>query len=508
MEMNITKQSISSYETIFEQTVEQAVDTDFTMPDYFPSIVRVLNCKILPRIASKSVMNDTLSIDGSVLITVIYTDDEKKIRSYDQLVDFQKSIPVGELGDNPQIHISIAQDYANCRAITEKKIDVHGVLSIKIKIMSKKDREILTDIDCDGIQIKRGSYPATNPLGFTEKIVIIEEDLELSRNSGPIKTVLRNEAQAKVDQCKLIGNKAVVKGELIINALYCTDEGKVEKYENRIPFNQIVDINLEGENCECDAEIKIMSSMLKPRTNLSGEAKSFAFESKLAVLVMTSCENDVSIIYDAFCTKQKIKTEHCRVQFNKLSSKTNERFMCKKTLDFSENTFGTIVDMWCENKVNQIKITDGKLYLNGTSVINILVYDKDDQPQYFERNVDFEYSNDIADSSISSIVESEITTTSCAFTVIDETKLEVMVELCIATQIYTVQEVDVVTDADICTAKDDSLVKKSPIVMYYANSGESIWDIAKTYNSDCLDIININKIDEDVLNRSRVLLIP
>ena len=507
MEMNITKQSISSYETIFEQTIEQAIDTDFTMPDYFPSMVRILNCKMVPEIASKNVINDTLSIDGSVLITVIYTDDEKKIRSYDQLIDFQKSIPVGELGDNPQIHISIAQDYANCRAITEKKIDVHGVLSIKIKIMSKRDREILTDIDCDGIQIKRGSYPATNPLGCTEKIVIIEEDLELSRNSGPIKSVLRNEAQAKVDQCKLIGNKAVVKGELIINALYCTDEGKVEKYENRIPFNQIVDINLEGENCECDAEIIIMSSMLKPRTNLSGEAKSFAFESKLAVLVMSSCENDISIIYDTFCTKRKIKAEHCRVRFNKLSSKTNERFMCKKTLDFSENTFGSIVDMWCENKVNQTRISDRKLYLNGTTIINILVYDKDNQPQYFEKNVDFEYSNDINDTLSSAMVESEVTTSSCAFTVIDETKLEVMVELCIACRIYVNQEVEVVADIDVSDA-EEVCVKKSPIVMYYANSGERVWDIAKYYNSDCLDIININKIDGDVLNRSRVLLIP
>ena len=33
MEMNITKQAVTSNEVIFEQTVEQAIDTDFTIPD-------------------------------------------------------------------------------------------------------------------------------------------------------------------------------------------------------------------------------------------------------------------------------------------------------------------------------------------------------------------------------------------------------------------------------------------------------------------------------------------
>ena len=507
MEMNITKQSISSYETLFEQTVEQAIDTDFTMPDYCPSIVRILKCRMTPRIVSKSVSNDTLAIEGAAQITVIYVDEENKICSYNYAVDFQKILPVGETGDNHQIHISVHQDYVNCRAITQKTIDVHGVLSIKIKIVCQKSKDILTDIDCEGIQIKRGSYPATNPLGFAEKIVVIEEDLDLSRSSGSIKSVIRSDTRAVVEQCKLIGNKAVVKGELTVNALYCTDEGKVEKYENRIPFNQIVDMNIEGDDCECVAEIKIMSSMLKPRTNLSGEAKSFAFESKLSILAMASCENDIPVIFDAFCTKHVVDTKGKRIQFKKLTSNLKERFMCKKTLEFSENTFGSIIDMWCDNKVGQTKIVNGQLSLNGTTIINLLVCDGDNQPQYYERSVDFEYNNNLKDVSESSVAEAEIITSSCAYTVINETKLEIMVELCVVSQIYSVHDVEVIVSAEVNCEKE-TLRKKSPIVMYYANSGEKVWDIAKSYNADCLDVINVNKIDGDTLKTSSLLLIP
>ena len=59
--------------------------------------------------------------------------------------------------------------------------------SIKIKIISPESKEIITDIDCECMQLKSGSCPATNPLGCAEKIVVIEEDLELSRSTGSIK---------------------------------------------------------------------------------------------------------------------------------------------------------------------------------------------------------------------------------------------------------------------------------------------------------------------------------
>ncbi len=507
MEINITKQAVVTNETIFEQTIEQAIDTDFTMPDYCPDIVRILKCKISPRVSSKSITGDSLSIDGTSLVTVIYCDEENKIRSFENEVDFQKILPVGEVDENNCIVVSISQDYANCRAITPRKIDIHGVLAVKIKIICAKSKEIITDIDCEGMQLKSGSCPATNPLGFSEKIVVIEEDLELSRGSGAIRSVLRSDARAITEQCKLIGSKAVVKGDIMINALYCTDEGNVEKYENRIPFNQIVDLNIDGDDCKCDVDLNILSCMLKPRTNLSGEARSFAFECKLSILAMASCDNDIPVIYDAFCTKHDMEIDTNRVQFKKLDSTLNERYMCKKTLDFSEKTFGTVVDMWCENKLGQVKIQENQLLLNGTTVICILTYDCDGQPQYYERSVDFEYNNNLQNSSDTLLSEADISTSSCAYTVIGEDKLEARIELCINAKIFSLNDECVIKHATI-DSMPTTRNKKAPMIVYYAHEGEKIWDIAKNYNASCSDIITVNRLEENDLKSNCVLLIP
>ncbi len=42
MDINVTRQAVCINEVIFDQSAEQAIDTDFSLPDYCPDIVRLL----------------------------------------------------------------------------------------------------------------------------------------------------------------------------------------------------------------------------------------------------------------------------------------------------------------------------------------------------------------------------------------------------------------------------------------------------------------------------------
>ena len=45
--------NIITNETVFNHTVEQAVDIEFTLPDFLPDINRILKCKAVSMISSK-----------------------------------------------------------------------------------------------------------------------------------------------------------------------------------------------------------------------------------------------------------------------------------------------------------------------------------------------------------------------------------------------------------------------------------------------------------------------
>ncbi len=507
MEMNITRQGIRTGETLFEKNIEQAVDTDFMLPDYCADIVRVLKCRMCPRILSKSVTADNLIVDGVAAITLIYCDENKKICSFEQEVPFQKSITLGLEGKDCNVSVCANSEYLNCRPVTSRRVDAHGVVTLKVTVTGCRSTEIITDIDAEGMQIKRGFCPATNPISTTEKIVIIEEELELALGKGNIISILRNDVTPVIDECKLIGSKAVVAGDVMINALYCTAEGNAEIYENKIPFNQIIDVGTEGDDCKCSAKIDVMSCTLKPRTNISGECKSFSFEAKLCITANVSCDNDLPLIYDAFNTVKPIKIDKQKVAFKKLESTYSERFLCKKVLEFSENSFGSVIDMWCEEKINGSKIKDGNLLAYGTVLICILLRDIDGEPQYYERAVDFEYKHNVEVNAAGLTAEVIAKTASKAYTIQGDSKLEARIELLVSVAYYREKGENVITEVEVLT-EGEPICKKAPITVYFAEKGEEVWDIAKRYNSSPNEISNLNKIESERIETPCTVIIP
>ena len=74
MEYNIVKQNVYVAEPVFNQNLEQPIDTEFTLPDYCPDIDRIIKCVIEPRTAQKSFNGDMLNIDGIAELCLFYTD--------------------------------------------------------------------------------------------------------------------------------------------------------------------------------------------------------------------------------------------------------------------------------------------------------------------------------------------------------------------------------------------------------------------------------------------------
>lgn len=507
MEITVSKQTASVSCTLFEQNTEQAIDTDFTLPDYCPDIERVLKCRVVPHLISKNISGDTLNIDGVASASLIYCDSNGKLCGFEHEVPFKKSVTVGSAEESNCVLVSLATDYMNCRAVTQRKMDIHGVILVKIKISGTESREIITDADAEGLQLKSGTCPATSPLGFCEKSIMLEEELELGRGSAAVRSVLRSDARAVVDECKMVGQKAIIKGDVVINALYCADDGSTELYENRIPFNQALDMNTEGENCRCEARVQVLSCLLRPRTNLSGEAKSLAAECRLNVMAFASCDNELPVLYDAFSTKNELKLTTADVTVKKLENTLSERYMCKKTLEFSENTFGSVVDLWCDCKADKVQIANGILTVNGTVAICFIACDTDGTPQYYERCVDFEYTHNTDCEEQELTATAELALVGAAYTVLSESRLEVRVELSISAGIYLSKKECVITDIEI-SDEPAAAKKRAPLLVYFAENGEQVWDISKRYGANCSDLMSVNDLKEETLSQSTMLLIP
>ena len=55
MEFKVNRETFTASQIALDTTVEQAVERDFVLPDYYPDIFRILKCRVIPKIMSHSI---------------------------------------------------------------------------------------------------------------------------------------------------------------------------------------------------------------------------------------------------------------------------------------------------------------------------------------------------------------------------------------------------------------------------------------------------------------------
>lgn len=508
MKEKCLKSDVFVNENIFCDSLEQAIDADFTLPDFCPDVSKIFKCNAIPRIVSKSLNGASVTLDGNVTVTILYCDRENRFCSYEYIYPFSKTVELSRDATGGNVIAKVKCDYINCRAVTGRKIDIHGAVGINLRVFKRKCDEIISDIDDELIEVKRITSPATVPMGYSEKYLLIEEEIPLTSAQMSIESILKTNSSVCVKETKIINDKAVVKGEMFVSVLYCPEgEGTPQIIKTTLPFSQIIDIEGVTDSCECECKAEICVIDIKPKVTTSAEQRCIGISAKILLSCEAYCSNEIPMISDAFSRKFQADIKRKNLSFEKITGTISEKFNCKKNIDLGFN-INNIIDIWCNVQNCYTKFDDGKMVVSGTLMTGIFACDENNIPIYFEKPTDFEYKMPFSETMGTPHCDPQIEVVSSGFTIISADKIEIYTELGINAGIYEKREVSLVCDMEVDENKPISRDKKCAMVIYFAGENDTLWDIAQKYSTSVNEIMNVNKMDSEDLCNGRMLLVP
>lgn len=510
MDYSVNKEELSIGETIFDECQEQPVDLDFSLPDYCPDIQRILKCQVYPRITMRNISGDRLEVEGTACVKLLYLDENKqKVRSCEHSSPFSSSFNLRGTPQNPVVFTKARVDYINCRALSPRKLDIHGAFSICAKVISKSKQDIVCDIPEKGIQQKKKDIQVSRVISTAQQMFSVNEVLEIGQGKPEAESIIRTDVTAVVQDYKTVANKLILKGEALIKVLYVgnLEEGELETMEYSIPVSQIVDADGVDETSTCDAKMDVLGYEVQIRTDSAGDDSLLAMDIKMAASVVAYADADIQIVTDAYSTQFDLDLEYKNMEFDHVLEFVKESYINKNTVDVG-NSITRVIDVWNEISSINAQEENGQLLFKGKFNACILAVSSEGEPLYTEKMIDFEYARDWAGKPTGVTCDASMTVVSLSYRITGSNGIEIRAELGLTAAIHHPQ-----THRAICYVCADENKPKpkdnaASLIIYYADAGENIWDIARHYCTSVEAIQSENELDDDTIASRSMLLIP
>ena len=324
-----------------------------------------------------------------------------------------------------------------------------------------------------------------------------------------VQNIIRYDAVAICKECKIISGKVVVKGDICVHLLYCSEmTDKLQVYNSTIPYSQIIDIDGINENCRVSCTAEVAQLEINPRASGSGEVKSFLLNAKLRFVATACCDNDIPVVFDAFSTKYETEIQSEDLTFEKLVCTLNDKFMCKKNVEMAENSLSNVCDLWCDIQTSSSKAEENGVSVTGNAVICMIVCDNAETVFYREVPIDFDYKFSVDGVTENAFCTPDITVNNVSYTILDGSNIDISIEMCANIAVYNAAKSKIVTSLELKDTEKENPKKDTALIIYYAEAGEQIWDIARNFNTSPDEIKQINAIETEKLPTSKTLLIP
>ena len=493
---------------LLQETKEQSIDSTISLPEYYPELAHVLKCSMEPQIYSVQTGSEAVTIEGAACLRILYCSGENTLRCFTHFVPFMKTVE-DKFAPEAFSKVCAKTDYINCRVQSPRKIDLHGAISLSVSTYLLEMEHLLCGCTGGSVQTKQAEIETSTLLGATEKLFTLEETLELSEAQPSVAEIISVTATPDVQTIKLVSGKALLKGSVALQTTYLAEgaSAPVETMTHTLPINQILEVSGAEEGGTADSTVWISAVEVHARTDGGGSQR--LLEAKLHVGVSLdlykTCKQ--TILLDAYSTQYALQCETKPLQLPRLLDTLHDTHLYRETIELNGVSVEKMLSVRCEKIESTVLVKEGIFHADGTIYLELLYMTSEKTWEMQDKKLPFSYTRAVAYPEEETNVHAQITFGGTEYILHAADRVEVRVELDIDAMLVSNNQYSALSDM---TLSDDAVQQKNApaLTIYFAKSGETLWDIARRYNTTVSAVQTENHLQGDALETACTLLIP
>ncbi len=499
--MEIKTVDITANRFVADESSQLLLDCEL-VADTKPAIDKVLKADGRIIIDSKEPMEDRVNFKGRFIADVIYLSKGGQgvysISSEVPVNDFVEAKGAAE-GMFSTIDTVISNIESNI--INDRKVNVSAMADVKVKVSEKMEIQAVSELE-DISKNRQKLMTASTSFVVAEKRdrFNVNEEITIPAAKLPVNDVLVVDANIINPEFIPHEDGVNVKGDISVTMLYTSGEGTMpEVYEFDIPFDGHIEAEGAAEGMGVNGSFFVENVFYNIEENDEGENRIIDMEITVGTDFQVTQNSENTVLEDAYDLNNTINMETVTICTDLEICRNKSQYPVKEvlTLDDDAPDMLQIFKTGGRPYIDDVRIYDNKVVIDGVINADIMyVTGNDELPVYnyrgvipFSQSVDARGAREGMKADVSSSIAH------IGFNMLSDREVEVRCALNTNTVVTNKVCYEIPISADLVEMDGETLSKLPGMVIYVVKPGDTLWKLAKRFNSTVEDIAEINHIE-------------
>ncbi|MBE6007657.1 MAG: DUF3794 domain-containing protein [Lachnospiraceae bacterium] len=480
-------------------SAQTAVSGDIIIPDNMPDVKDVLTVTATPVINDEKVTDGRVSFGGDLKVDILYSskDEQRPVLSAKGVIPFVDFINADDIkkGDRSDLRFKLLSSRA--KVVNDRKVNVRAIGEVSTAVSDGREKNIVCGADGEGVQVLEKSVSV-----FREGISLREEfEVEdrciIPSNMPEIDVMLKSEVWVNEYELTPADGRVSARGSLGMSVLY-NGRGGLERTTFKIPFGGGSAAEGVKSSSVVWGDVYVKDVKVDVNEDDNGSRREIGVKADIAADINTGDNTDVTAVKDIYSTKGKASVMTESIRFPERGVYTSAANSLREIITINDSfpDIMQIKDVSVTAETDNVEINGDMLDIEGILYVNMLYVTGDDNDPIESVKATLPFENSVEIRGIYDDAETDITVNvrDVDYSLLSGREAEIRLNLDYSIFALMENEEEFVTEAVI---DESDPVKTLPgITIYTVRKGDTLWDIAKRFNTTVDEILAINRIEE------------
>ncbi len=500
MELVFQERELNYLSRILCESVTQEQTAELIVPDSYPDADRVVDAFATALVRTEECGAGSAGISGTAQVGVLFVTQDGEIGRLETQIPFSVRKEFDREYEDCTMQCACAVSAVDARMLHSRKVLVRVGVRCLVSVFARQ-RRTLFDISepAPALQLRRTRIPLLLPLELGEKSFALNEEVMIPTAKPPVERLLKCVYRTELTEQKLVGSKAVFKGNLIVHVLYECPEGKLHSFETGVPFSQVVDMDEDLDDHALSTLLTMTSAETEPDGQI--DCRRLLLSANFIVQCTAYGEQEISMIEDAFCTDAELTP---RWSEWKITGILDRQAFRETALAQSETPAGSVVDAWLYTDEALRRREGERMLLELPMSVNVLYLDSEGKLQGRSMRPAASFSTELAEEGGCRL---SVTGGGEIFCAAGADGIELRCPVSVEVESFAEHCLRSVCGGEV-NELPQTEERRPAVILRRTETEQDVWDIAKAYRTAAQAVMEANALTGTVVPSDTLLLIP